>query len=70
MTINDTRFNNEIALLAERSDGSRQDAIIEWGFRPEEYPTLCAYVRRGITSQDAILTTVTNRRVRRVLVGR
>jgi hypothetical protein len=50
-----TKFNTEIAVLAHRSDGTERDAICEWAYEPERYPTLCAYVRRGITSQTAIL---------------
>lgn len=55
---NDTDFNNEIYMLVAACDGTKRDALCEWAYAPQEYPTLCAYVRRGITSQEAILNRV------------
>lgn len=55
--MNSASYRNEIHLLAARSDGTERDALCEWAYRPNEYPTLCAYVRSGITSHTAILRT-------------
>lgn len=51
-----TPFNRELAVLADRSDGTARDALCEWAYRPKQYPTLCAYVARGITSRQAIVS--------------
>ena len=62
-----TKYNVEIAVLADRSDGTEHDALCEWAYEPTRYPTLCDYVRRGITSHTAILATAAyNARVARL----
>lgn len=50
-----TNFTNEIIKLAQRSDGTKRDALCDWAYRPAEYPTLNAYVRDGITSLESVL---------------
>jgi hypothetical protein len=50
-----TKHNAEIAVLAHRSDGTVRDALCEWAYSPERYPTLAAYVRKGIRTHTAIL---------------
>lgn len=49
-----TQYNVELAVLAERSDGTPEDAICEWAYNNERYPTLNAYVRRGITGHRGV----------------
>lgn len=55
-THEDTPFNREIALLAKASDGSKRDATCEWAHNAAEYPTLCDYVARGLTTIETVLT--------------
>lgn len=47
-------FDAELLVLAARSDGSIEDAICEWAYSPERYPTLAARVRSGAASIDAV----------------
>lgn len=51
-----TKYNVELAVLAERSDGTVEDAIREWAYEPERYPTLIAYARKGIVTHTATAT--------------
>lgn len=49
-----TLVARELTVLAERSDGTARDAICEWAYEPERYPTLCAQVRNGIESPATV----------------
>lgn len=65
-----TKYNRELAALAANSDGTERDAICEWAYNNERYPTLNAYARRGIVSHTATARTAArlayNERVRRL----
>lgn len=52
-----TPYNRELHKLAAAIEPTREDVICEWSFNAHKYPTLCAYVRKGITTIEGIAIT-------------
>jgi hypothetical protein len=52
-------FNRELLVLAERSDGTREDIICEWAYAPERYPTLIGAVRDERSTVNSVCLSAT-----------